>query len=634
MLMHSLRSFLTVAGALALAASPVCAHRDHDHDDDHDEAAMGPAADIPTVVVDVNQTGPNPWSHLGLHNDPDNFQFAIITDNTTGGRLGIVEDAFKKLNWLQPEFVMSVGDLIQGYTKDRAQLTFEWDQFEGFVSQLEMPFFYVAGNHDYTNPVQAEVWAERFGASYYHFTYRDVLFIMLNSNDAGRPHVMTQPQVDWLAEVLAQNPDPRWTLVFIHTPLWNMPKPGLWPEVEQLLAGRQHTVFAGHHHRYVKDVRNGRSNYYTLASTGGNSDLRGPRFGEFDHVMWATMTDEGPILANLVLEGILPEDVRDTKTKEMQVALIDDGSLAVQPLIFRGEHFTGGHTELRFTNDTDLPVTLEYELTQTANVPFAGVRRQSLDVPPNEVVAVPLRFGPADLSFDSGEIARLAWKLRFEHHGEDFVFDDVEEINAVRAEPIPARTVAVDGDLSDWEDRLPYHYDGADWLYARDRVWGGRADLDYHFGVAADADYLYVAVEVIDDGHVIHEGERNFRQDSVTIEVDARPAPLRNLNQGRFPLRYTLLAAESPDEPAEVLGANRLPEGSQQVAVRTERGYVCEIAVPVAYLDAQAGAAWEQVRLNVIVTDSDPDKQGRLSLSWQPTRPDFFPRPGVGTFGR
>lgn len=30
--------------------------------------------------------GPNPWTHLNLHNNPDNFQFAIVSDKTGGGR--------------------------------------------------------------------------------------------------------------------------------------------------------------------------------------------------------------------------------------------------------------------------------------------------------------------------------------------------------------------------------------------------------------------------------------------------------------------------------------------------------------------------------------------------------------------
>lgn len=66
--------------------------------------------------------GPTPWSSLRLNNDPNRFQFAIVTDRTGGHRPGIFEDGVRKLNLLQPEFVMSVGDLIEGYTEDLAEL--------------------------------------------------------------------------------------------------------------------------------------------------------------------------------------------------------------------------------------------------------------------------------------------------------------------------------------------------------------------------------------------------------------------------------------------------------------------------------------------------------------------------------
>ena len=57
----------------------------------------------------------NPWNHLELNNDPDHFQFAIVSDRAGGHRPGVFMDAVNKLNLLQPEFVMSVGDLIEGY---------------------------------------------------------------------------------------------------------------------------------------------------------------------------------------------------------------------------------------------------------------------------------------------------------------------------------------------------------------------------------------------------------------------------------------------------------------------------------------------------------------------------------------
>src|SRR5881392_4081346 len=60
----------------------------------------------------------NPWTHLRLNNDPDEFRFAIVSDRTGGHRPGVFSRAVEQINLMQPEFVLSVGDLIEGYTED------------------------------------------------------------------------------------------------------------------------------------------------------------------------------------------------------------------------------------------------------------------------------------------------------------------------------------------------------------------------------------------------------------------------------------------------------------------------------------------------------------------------------------
>ena len=58
--------------------------------------------------------GSKPYTHLKFQNDPDNFQFAVISDLAGGNRPGVFPAAVDLLNLLQPEFVMSVGDFIEG----------------------------------------------------------------------------------------------------------------------------------------------------------------------------------------------------------------------------------------------------------------------------------------------------------------------------------------------------------------------------------------------------------------------------------------------------------------------------------------------------------------------------------------
>ncbi len=266
--------------------------------------------------LSIEQEKRNPWTHLRLNNDPGEFQFVMISDRTGGHREKVFSRAVEQINLLQPEFVLSVGDLIEGYTTDKDKLAEQWKEFQSFTSKLEMPFFYVPGNHDLSNSFQQKAWEEKYGRRYFHFVYKDVLFLNLCSEDPPGSTNITEAQVGYAKKTLADNANVRWTIVSIHKPIWvdNVEKNG-WGEVEKLLAGRNYTVFAGHIHRYQKFIRQG-MNYYQLATTGGGSKLRGVKYGEFDHIVWVTMKKTGPVLANIMLDGVLPENLQVPETFE------------------------------------------------------------------------------------------------------------------------------------------------------------------------------------------------------------------------------------------------------------------------------------------------------------------------------
>jgi hypothetical protein len=357
----------------------------------------------------------NPVSSLKLNNSRDDFQFAIISDRTGGHRSRVFSKAVEQLNLMQPEFVVCVGDLIEGYTQDKDRLVREWREFQTYVSRLEMPFFYVPGNHDLANALQARLWKQKFGRTWYEFVYRDVLFLCLNSEDPpGRdPGSISEAQLAWLKKTLADNARVRWTLVFLHKPMWLLPeaeKNG-WSEAEALLKGRSYTVFAGHVHTYRKFVRQGQ-NYYMLATTGGASRMRGVEYGEFDHLVWVTMKKDGPVLANLLLDGILPEDLRLTETAEEAAptyhrrpthpvtvtvtldgkplpgayVVFKEGGKELRPV--RGDGVTAVDGVVRISTweaDDGLPVG-EYRITVAGQLPFGAPTGKP------ELTALPARY--------------------------------------------------------------------------------------------------------------------------------------------------------------------------------------------------------------------------------------------------
>jgi hypothetical protein len=82
-----------------------------------------------------------------------------------------------------------------------------------------MPFFYIPGNHDVGREGSDALWRERFGRRWFHFVYRDVLFLCLNSDDGSAGNIGNE-QLAYAKQVLADNKDVRYTLVYIHKPIW------------------------------------------------------------------------------------------------------------------------------------------------------------------------------------------------------------------------------------------------------------------------------------------------------------------------------------------------------------------------------------------------------------------------------
>jgi len=239
---------------------------------------------------------------------------------------------------------VSVGDLIDGGSEDREKLARDWDSFDARVAKATAPVFYVGGNHDLTNKTMRAVWAERYGSRYYHFVYRNVLFLVFDTEDytderlreiylarAAAIEVMDgdhpekwremeyhrmpervtgeigTAQADYFVDVIADHPDARWTMLFMHKPVWQRDDEPDFARIEAALSERPYTVFGGHFHNYSHTIKNGRD-YIMLGSTGGGQSAE--LEGAFDHVTLVTMTNEGPTIGNLKLEGILDKTGR------------------------------------------------------------------------------------------------------------------------------------------------------------------------------------------------------------------------------------------------------------------------------------------------------------------------------------
>lgn len=629
---------MLVAGATACAgASPVSPQpavtrpsghlHPHPHPHPHDGAA-GPAGHLV-----IEQAAVNPWTHLKLYNDPNNFQFAIVSDRTGSHRPGIFAKAMERVNSLRPEFVLSVGDLVEGYIDDEMEIGRQWNEVDANIRKLEMPFFYVAGNHDYSSEAMARVWRARLGRDYYHFVYRDVLFLALNTMHGG-DGTLGIDQVAWAKQVLADAPHVRWTVVLMHHPLWVEPgtpqSHAQWDDLESALASRKYTVFAGHYHRYTRHERHGRG-YYVLGTTGGGSPMRGHEFGELDHVAWITMTDLGPHIANVDIEGILAHDFFTATQLQYHDALRVGAGIQTTATNVRGRV----RAEIAVSNRAAIPVSFSAHVHDSTQQAGTGVKVQ-VEAGATRVIPVELNVGASTTAgAPIGE--KLEYEARFEPAGSDpVVIRERIAIGTERTRSI-VRTrlpIRIDGNLGGCPvDQVRWPEPGP-LLRERDveGVWTGPEDLRFAMGLRYDADHLYVCLRVDDEAVVVPEGGNLVTQDGVALLIDGR-ADTTPIGTRFRDFLVVYLPPSRGDQAAAVYLKERLPEGTQVASGRTEGGYTVEAAIPTRYLDGRQGGAWKHVRLGLRLFDRD-GSEPFTQIQWRPIWGELGDYPGSGMFLR
>ncbi|MEK7399874.1 MAG: metallophosphoesterase, partial [Candidatus Poribacteria bacterium] len=220
--------------------------------------------------------------------DPDKFTFAIIGDKTGGGEKnwGIFDRAIDEINLLNPDFAITIGDHIQGYTTDFAVLKKMWDEYYLHLSTLKMPVILVPGNHDISNTDMFIYWQGRNGKTYYSFDYKGRHFIAINteeSNSLEGANVAEKALTDFVIKDIQQNKNAKHIFVFMHKPLWIENKK-IWDQIEAELKGTNYSVFAGHYHHLTQDMRNNH-NYIILGATGAGLDEHSdiPQLGMYHH---------------------------------------------------------------------------------------------------------------------------------------------------------------------------------------------------------------------------------------------------------------------------------------------------------------------------------------------------------------
>jgi hypothetical protein len=355
------------------------------------------------------------------------------------------------------------------------------------------------------------------------------------------------------------------------------------------------------------------------------------------------MTKQGPVIANLRLDGILPFDVVTTELRTLVQQLED--AVVAEPLIGTGRTFSQGTARFSIANPGARPLDVLARFEPSRDLVPDEVEER-ISVAPGEVatIEVPVRARAAR-AYETLTPARALFELDTQDLGGEAL--TLERELAVLPErrfdaPRTARAPRVDGDLAEW-GRLPIVVEEPGGRYGHG-VHRGPEDGSFRFGVRHDEDFVYLGVEVRDDSIVASADEVAREQDHVSVNLDARPDPERSRNEETFvAIRSGAMARmvsplialqETRPDPILRLFAGGTPDGVKSAVQQTALGYAVELAVPAAVLDERRGGRWDALRVNVTVSDFDEGEHDHVDLAWRPSRFEAGAIEGAGTFVR
>ncbi len=196
------------------------------------------------------------------------FRFVILGDRTGGAVPGVFEEAWRETDQDHPDFVISVGDTIEG--GDDLTVDAEWQR----ILKILEPYrrfrsFLTPGNHDVWSLASARAF-EKYAKHplHYSFDYEQAHFTIL---DNSRSDSMPAEELAYLQKDLEAHQKQALKFVFSHRPSWILQAVLGNPDFSlQRLAKRYGVTYiiAGHLHEMLHFEIQGVT-YVSMASSGG-----------------------------------------------------------------------------------------------------------------------------------------------------------------------------------------------------------------------------------------------------------------------------------------------------------------------------------------------------------------------------
>jgi hypothetical protein len=416
------------------------------------------------------------------------FTFAVLGDRTGGAVEGVFEQVVRDVDFLAPDLIMTVGDLIEGYLADSAATEAEWDYGLGLLDATGIPYHLTPGNHDIWDPQSRRIYSARVGSPDTAFVFRNNLFVILDVSTEYKADRLSQTKIDRLERELAGAGRYEHTFVFYHKPFWcedfSFERPNRLHDIF-----KRHgvdAVFTGHYHKSFYTEQDG-IRYFGVSSSGGSLPPGGRAKGCFYSYMLARV--EGDYLEVRMLEpafGAAPDLV--TLDDALRVAALEDRAVDIEPVEITDvslDGTTGVRIGLRNTGSTTLKDKVRW-------IPAGEWAVEPLDdyieIPPGETGTMTAYVSNEGTLFP---VPRLEINMAYDG-GEPLTVSEALPVKRLIYAAKPNAAPSVDGRLEGIWETIP----------AESRFFGsapGRAPSDSTvLRLCHDETHLYVAVEAFD----------------------------------------------------------------------------------------------------------------------------------------